>query len=173
MKADPQWVRDSLVADAVEPAKAAGKEVNVRAVEDYMVETLRKLERKNAEAKPKTSPVQERDDEDQVRKEFRKATGREMPDVYVERGGQRKERPIVTMSEIERVGRQRLAERLRWIKARPDLYEKVKGMVVALHSSKPEHRERAAQKLREFIAMTDRLAGHDWRKPKPQNLWFG
>lgn len=169
MKADPQWVRDSLVEDAVKPAHEAGKEVNVRAAEEYFVGVLDKLERKRAEAKPKPAPQAK----DATADEFRKATGRELDPAWKTEKRLAKADPFVRQDQLKTVGMMRLRERLRWIKQRPDLYQQVKGLALALNSSNPAVREKAALKMREFIEKTNRLAGHDWRKPKPKKLVFG
>lgn len=172
MKPTPQWVKDSLVEDAVAPAKQAGRDVDAVAIESEIVQILERMDRKQADAVAPTKQAKpERDEEEQTRKEFKKRTGRDMdPSMYVDRTP--RARKMVQISEVERVGRERMAERMRWIKERPDMFEKIKGLIVGLHSSSPETREKAGQKLREFIESTNVLAGHDWRVPKPQRLMF-
>lgn len=169
MKADALWVRDSLVEDAVKPAQAAGRVVDTRAASDHIVGILEGMDRKEAVAKPVAQPVSEADKVDEFAAEFERRTGRSLS-MTLEK--EMKPRKLVPIDQVEAVGRQRLAERLRWVKSRPDLYQQVKGLAVGLTSQSKPTRERAAEKMREFIAKTDRLAGHDWRKPAPKKLHF-
>lgn len=172
MKPTPQWVKDSLVEDTVAPIKARGGEANAQAIESEIVGILERMDRKQADAVKPAKQAVERDDEEQVRKEFKRRTGREMDSSMGVDRTPRAPRKMVQIDEIERVGRQRMAERMRWIKERPDMFEKIKGLIVGLHSSNSDTREKAGQKLREFIESTNVLAGHDWRVPKPGKLTF-
>lgn len=170
MKADAHWVRDSLVEDAVKPAQAAGRVVDSQAAADHIVGILEGMDRKQAAAKPVAQKVSEADKVDIFAEEFKKRTGRDLG-MTLER--EMAPRKIVPLDKLEAVGRQRLAERLRWIKSKPDLYQRVKGLAVGLTSPSKPTRERAGEKMREFIAMTDRLAGFHWGNPKPKKLTFG
>ena len=164
-------MRDSLVEDAIQPARDAGKEVDAQAYNDYIVGILEGLDHKQAtQDTPAAADGVPKDRDEVTANEFERRTGRDMPSMSVDRNPESPR--LVNVSHLEQVGRARLAARLRWIKQRPDLYERVKGLSIALNSSHKPTRERAALKMREFIAMTDRLAGHDWRKPKQEKLVF-
>ncbi len=168
MKADPRWVRDSLVKDFAN-SQPEGSEFDVVAAEGFIVDVLEKLERKQADRTPTTPGTPGVVDEDPVRTEYEKRTGRAMS-ASIDRNVRTS--PLVSMSEVERVGRARLQQRMAWIGERPDLMRRMKSYAAGLLSNNKSKREQAAMKMRELIEETNRLAGHDWRKPKPQKLVF-
>lgn len=166
-------VRDSLVDDAMDSAGAAGRLLDARAVSEYIEGVLQKLDRKRSEAPAKSTTCSAVKDESRVAKEFQRRSGRELdPSWKVDRGPQ-KQRRVIPREEILFGMKIRLGRRMQWIKQRPELFERVKGISVALNSSKPEIREKAALKMREFLKETDRLAGYDWRSGPPEKLHFG
>ena len=172
MKADPLWVRDSLVEDVTRPSQEDGRVVDANAASEYIVGILERMDRKQADAKPVPQPKSQADKVGEFAVEFERRTGRSLPDA-LELERNMPERKLVALDKSEAIARQRLAERLRWIKSKPDLYEQVKGPAAGLLSKDKNIREKAAQKLRDVIAKTDRLCGHEWHKPKPKRLTFG
>ena len=169
MKVDPKEVLGSLVEDALVPAKEAGKEVNVRATEEYFVGVLEKLEHKQADAKPKAKTEKK----DGVASEFKKATGRELdPSTRTTKKATTLNPMQAQQSKLRQVGELLLRERLRWIRQRPDLFAQVKGLALLMNHSDPQIRAKAEMTLREFLVKTNKLAGHDWRKPPPGKLVF-
>jgi|SRR6056297_1060043 len=168
MKADPIEVRDSLVRDAVEPARDSGREVNVRAASDYVVGVLQTLEQKNADAKP----VQTESKADAVASEYEKATGRKLDGKSKVERRESTLDSFVHQDTLRVVGEHRLVERLRWIRQRPDLFNKIKGAAIMLNSPDANVRAKAKAKVIKALDQSNRLAGYDWRKPKPKKLFF-
>ena len=170
-KPDPQAVRDMLVEDAVKPAHEQGRAVNVEAAQKYFSEVLDTMDLKAKDAKQATD-VQSKTDAG-TGDEFKARTGEQAPDAWRVAKRQDQHSAFIHQDRLKMVGQQLMRNRMRWIAARPDLYEQVKGLSLALNSANKGVRERAAIKMREFIEKTNRLAGHDWRKPPPTKRHFG
>lgn len=169
-KPDPQSVRDMLVEDAVAPAHAQGRPVNVEAAKSYFADVLTTMDRKTTNAKPVASVDTKPDSA--TGDEFSARTGDAAPDAWRIAKQQDQHNAFIHQDRLKMVGQQLMRLRMRWIRQRPDLYEQVKSLSLALNSQNRGVRERAAIKMREFIEKTNRLAGHDWRKPAPKKLHF-
>lgn len=163
-KVDNLWVRDSLVEDLVQARE--GRETDVRAASDYIVATLERMDRKEADRVQRPNAQKK---PGAVEAEYKRRTGEDMPAMSVDRNPQ--PRKLVQIDEVERVGRLRLAKRLRWIKSKPEMAARLKGLAVGLNSPKRDVREKAALKVRELLDESDRLVGRSWMLPDPQRLY--
>lgn len=156
----------------MKPQADAGKIPDVQATSDYIVGVLERMDRKEAEAKPvvKREKPKPRLSKDEITaNEFKRRTGRELqPGWLTEKNPTN--RKIVPLSKIEQIGRKRLAERLAWMRTKPDLRKELEDVAAFLYSSDRDLREKAAAKIRKLIKKSNRLAGHDWRKPKPKKI---
>ncbi len=171
MSVDPRQVRDSLVEDVVKPARDAGRDVNVQNAEKYVVDILDGMERKQSEKK--AGPVAT-ESKNEVGEEFRRRTGRELDENWKQDKAAIAKAQLAQDSQMRRmVGEQRLIERLRWMRARPDLRAKVESLSLALNSSNQNIRKRAEMRMVKLIEKSNKLAGFDWRQPKPGKLFFG
>lgn len=171
--ADPLWVRDTLVEDVVEAQKSTKGSADAVGASEYIVQILEKMDRKAADSKPKTASSRPTKKPGAVEKEFERRTGKKLhPGWTKTRSEGSQPKKLVQLDEVTRVGRARLAARLRWMRGRPDLRREVEAVAPFLHSAKADVRERAANKLRALLEKSDRLAGHSWMKPPPRKLFF-
>ena len=168
-KPDPQAVRAALVEDALGPAHAQGRKVDVDAANSYFSGVLDSMDRKAADSKKATSIDSK---SGAVAKEFDRCSADVAPDAWRVAKQRDQHNAFLHQDRLKMVGQELMRKRMRWIRQRPDLYEKVKSISLALNSADRGVRERAGIKMREFIEMTNRLAGHDWRKPAPKKLHF-
>lgn len=163
-------VKHSLVSDLAGEVRAKGKIPDTRAIDTYVLDILRGLDRKESDRKPKTAPRRAPDKEGQVEREFEKRTGRQMEGWTLEQAVPRR-KPIRTWDEARSQGVERLRRRIRWIMSKPDLKKRLKALSPVLVGGKKDARERAAEKMRQLIADSDRLYGREWWKPEPTRLY--
>jgi hypothetical protein len=168
-KATPHELRDSLVQDAVESVKDQG-EVNVHAVNDYIVDVLRNMDRKKADAK---KPVATKADPrkptslDQIMSEYKKRGGESEWSTFSP-----DERPPAPtfVSKLDPKLYERLGARLRWLRSKPEYKKQIETLSLGLMAG-GERKERAANKLRDILEVSDRLVGRPWWKPAPKRIW--
>jgi hypothetical protein len=172
--ADPIWVRETLVGDAVKGAADAGRVPNRQGAEDYIVEVLRKMDRKKSEARPPKGQVitNPADKKAIYEEEFEKRTGRKLTDMTIERDVEERGR-LVKEEDLQKGLLGSIIERFKVIKHHPEMYQKVKILVLCLNSPKRAKRLQAANKLYALMDKTDAVVGYSWRKPKPEKLIFG
>lgn len=157
-------MRDALLKDAIESAKLDGKRPVVQDAQDYLSRILGRIEQSRAEAKPANTPSQSK-----AEKAFEKYTGDKLDPAWkVERGGDR----LAKVDDLRRVGEQRLRLRLAWIAQRPELETKLKAITIRSMSPVAEVQRKAGDELKAFLEHTNKLAGYDWRQPKPKKLIF-
>jgi len=172
MSVDPRWVRDSLVEDAVKPARDAGVDVDVQAAEQHVVGVLDKLERKNAEKSAGPTATTKKDGAQE--QEFRRRTGRELDENWKQDKAAIAKASLIQETQARKaIGEARFVERLRWMRKNPVLRKQVEAISLALNSSNTNIRKRAEMKMVKLIEKSNRMAGFDWRKPRPTKMHFG
>ena len=168
-KPTPTELRDQLVEDAM---KSSPPGTSARDVSDYMVGILRGMDRKGSfKAKPSPStPKPKLTEQETLEVEFKKRTGREVPKglIYTVQDtgaisieGERKR--ITTEDDLKSGLMARIISRMRVIKHHPELFARVKILVICLNSRSKPKRLQAADMLYKMLDETDKIVGHSWR----------
>ncbi len=178
-KADPHWVRDTLVGDTVKGAADAGRQANVPAVEEFIVDVLQGMDRKAVEAKPRfvaghTSPSDKREIYEE---EYERRTGRKLENLTLERDVKQEGR-LLTQKELTTGPLASIISRIRVINAKnedgtdkyPHLRLQMKNLTICMKSPLKETREKAATYIYKLLDQTDAIVGYSWMQPKPTIL---
>ncbi len=170
-------VRNEILADLA-ASQPDGKEIDIDAASREITGILEGMDRKKSEdARTSHRVDKKREKLDVIASEFHRRTGRNIDREWETMRNEGEEliasKPsIVEAKGLRQIGIDRLCERLRWMRSKPEMFEQVKGLSVALNMGNKETRERAAQKLREVLERSNKLAGFDWMKGKPSKLIF-
>ena len=178
-KADPHWVRDTLIGDTVDGAAAAGRQADVPGVRDFIVDILQGMDRKQSEAKPVRGPTSPSDKQEFYEEEFERRSGRKLENIVIERQVEQKGR-LLTQEELTTGPLASIIARIRVINTKnsdgSDKYPKkraqLKNLTICMNSPKPKLREQAADSLYKLFDWTDKIVGYSWQKPKPTILTF-
>lgn len=166
-KPTPIELRDMLVSDAVAGTAAAGQVPDRQAASEFIVEVLQGMDRKKVLTKDPTPGLSRGDGEELIAEEYERRTGRKAPKV--ERDLVEPTR-IITQEQLHSGLMGRIVERFRLIKSHPELYLRVKRLVLGLNHRAKSRRLKAAHELYAMLDETDKIVGHSWRKPPSKKI---
>jgi len=157
-KADPHELRDSLVADLVATSEAKTGERKGREALELVVPVLERMDHKPARKNPSGGAANE-----QLREQAQKAG--------IEGRVERFTPDVQSPEAIRDQGYSMLAQRFQWMKRSAGYREHLQGIAAGMMLG-GEHRERAAERLRQLLAKSAEQLKWPWHKPKPKALIF-
>lgn len=173
---DDHWVRDSLLESAADAQRGNGMLPTPVDNSQYIEGVLLRLDAKERDQVERPSSTKKTDAfQGEVEKRCERA-GREAPSSYSVERNETKIRASEVSGNLEARGVlwNRLWERVRLIKSRPEWADKIKCVNPRAISGAlgPHKRHEAELALWKVIAETDKKWGEWWKPPPAKPLWF-
>lgn len=169
-KASDHWVRDSLVSDAMDSAKAQGARASEQDALDFIVPILEAMDQKESEGKliKKGQKKPGKTAAEQTQAEFAKRA--KDPNANWNMTKQQIAASRLRSGQVLSPIEKRMVERLRLLRSKPEYRKKMESLVVGLNHTNKDVRIKAELKLNELLDLSNKTFG-DWRAPKAKRIY--